>query len=146
MPGYHARLWYPSEPNLDLVQRVASADTVTADLLTEALRGRQGARSDLVDNINKVQRPAGTSKNHALRKLRKDAPDLHADVLAGRLSAHRAMVQAGYRPRTLSVRLDDPAATARSLRTHMEPADLMQLIQILAEAAAEVLNERKESS
>jgi len=34
---------------------------------------------------------------------------------------------AGSRPRTLSVMLDDPVATARSLRHHMQPADLMEL-------------------
>ncbi|MGH3984361.1 MAG: hypothetical protein ACREX8_09770 [Gammaproteobacteria bacterium] len=77
-------------------------------------------------------------------RLAKDAPDLHADVFAGPRFAHRAMVQAGYRPRMLSVRLDDPAAAARSLRTHMEPADLMELIYVLAEAAADVLREQEE--
>ncbi|HSL08858.1 MAG TPA: hypothetical protein VK887_12920, partial [Pseudonocardiaceae bacterium] len=51
---------------------------------------------------------------------------------------------AGYRPRTLAVRLDDPAATARSLRAHMEPADFMKLIIFLAEAAADVLRKRNE--
>jgi hypothetical protein len=43
----------------------------------------------------------------------------------------------------VSVLLDDPAAAALSLRTHMEPADLMELVLILAEAAADVLRERK---
>jgi hypothetical protein len=50
--------------------------------------------------------------------------------------------QAGYRSRTLSVVLDDPIAAARSLRSHMEPADLMELIVILAEAAANVVGKR----
>jgi hypothetical protein len=73
-------------------------------------------------------------------RLAKDAPD----VLARPLSAPPAMVQTGYRPRTLSVHLDDPAAAARSLRTHMEPAELMELTYILAEAAADALRKRKE--
>lgn len=74
-----------------------------------------------------------------------DACDLHPDVPAERLSGHPAMAQAGYRPRTLPVLLDDPAAAALSLRTHMEPADLMALVLILAEAAADVLRERKKT-
>jgi hypothetical protein len=53
-------------------------------------------------------------------------------------------VPAGYRSRTLAVSLDDPAATARSLHTHMEPADFMELIVLLAEAAADVLRKRNE--
>jgi hypothetical protein len=54
-------------------------------------------------------------------RLAQDTRDLHAEVSAGRLSGHPAMVKAGYRPRTLSVLRDDPAAAALSLRTHMEP-------------------------
>lgn len=50
--------------------------------------------------------------------------------------------RAGYRPRTLSVVLDDPVAVARSLRNHMEPTDLLELIVILAEAAADVAHKR----
>lgn len=76
-------------------------------------------------------------------RLAKDASHLHADALAGPLSVPPAMVEDGYRPRTLSVHLDDPAAAARSLRTHMEPAELMELTYILAEAAADVLRERR---
>ena len=77
-------------------------------------------------------------------RLAKDAPDLHTEVLAGALSAPLAMVQTGYRPRTMSVRLDDPVAAARSLQTHMEPAELMELTYILAEAAADALRKRRE--
>jgi len=73
-----------------------------------------------------------------------DACAPHADVLAGQLYEHPSMVQAGYQARTLSVLLDDPAAAALSLRAHMEPADLMALILILAETAADVLRERGE--
>jgi hypothetical protein len=76
-------------------------------------------------------------------RLAKDASDLHTDALAGPLSVPPATVEDGYRPRTLSVHLDDPAAAARSLQTHMEPAELMELIYILAEAAADVLREQK---
>lgn len=61
--------------------------------------------------------------------------DPHVDVLDGQPVT-------GHRPRTLAVLLDDPAATARSLRTHMESAHLMELVLILAEAAAGVLRDR----
>jgi hypothetical protein len=66
--------------------------------------------------------------------------DPHADVLGGHLSGQSAT---GCRPRTLAILLDDPAATALSLRTHMESADLMELTLILAEAAADVLRDRE---
>ena len=46
------------------------------------------------------------------------------------------------RSRALSVVVDDPAALARVLREQMKPADLMELVVILAEAMAEVLRQR----
>jgi hypothetical protein len=68
-----------------------------------------------------------------------DTRDPHAEVLDGRSSGHSAT---GCQPRTLPILVDDPVATALSLRTHMEPADLLELTLILAEAAADVLRDR----
>jgi hypothetical protein len=48
-----------------------------------------------VDNVN--VRPMGNSRDAALRRLGKDRPDLHKRVLAQELSAHAAMVEAGFR-------------------------------------------------
>jgi hypothetical protein len=53
------------------------------------------------------------------------------------------MDQPQHRPGTLCVVLDDPAAAALSLRTHMQPADLEELLLILATAAADVLRDRQ---
>ncbi len=39
-----------------------------------------------VANSNLDRKPTGTTRQHALRKLRKDSPTLHAEVLAGKLS------------------------------------------------------------
>lgn len=75
-------------------------------------------------------------------RLAKDAHD-HADVLAGWPSERPVMVQAGSPPRCLSVLLHDPAAVALFLRTHMNPDELMELILILANAAADVLRARR---
>jgi hypothetical protein len=56
--------------------------------------------------------PDGTSVASALRRLRKDAPALHARVLAGEISPHAAMVQAGFRKRAKS-RARTPLDTLR---------------------------------
>jgi hypothetical protein len=50
--------------------------------------------------INNSGRPTGTSVKAALRRLRdpqKGRPDIHARVLAGELSAHAGMIEAGFR-------------------------------------------------
>jgi hypothetical protein len=49
------------------------------------------------------ERPGGNTSAKALRRLRKDRPDLHAEVLAGKKSPHAAMVEAGFRPKTITV-------------------------------------------
>lgn len=116
--------------DVTLVRRVIADDTEALDLLDQALEGRQGERTDIVNNINDV-RPQGTSKNQALRKLRKDAPELHADVLAGNLTPHAAMVKAGFRPKTVSVPVTRPEAVATSLRKHMSADDIAKLIAAL---------------
>ncbi len=60
-----------------------SSKAKTPDLLDSVLTGRQGERTDLFDNIKEVSidPPTGTSRAHALRKLRKDAPELHSRVI-----------------------------------------------------------------
>lgn len=75
--------------------------------------------------------PVGTTKDRALRKLRKDAPALHAEVLAGRISAHGAMVKAGYRPSTFTVRSDSPEAIAAAIRRRLSPEVIVEVIAAL---------------
>ncbi|WP_405186530.1 hypothetical protein OG582_21095 [Streptomyces anulatus] len=121
---------------VDLVRRIVADDTVALDLLDQVLQGGQGTRSDLVPNSNEV-RPTGTTQAAALRRLRKDAPELHARVLAGELSAHAAMVQAGFRARTISVPVSKPESAARALRKNLKPEELVHLIKLLSEEEPE---------
>lgn len=114
-----------------LVRRIVADDTEAMDLLDRALQNPVG-RPEKVNNINDSA-PRGTSKDYALRRLRTDAPRLHEDVLAGRLTAHAAMVQAGFRPHTFTVRADDAESTARALRKHMTPDQLAALAKLLAD-------------
>jgi hypothetical protein len=73
-----------------------------------------------------------------------DAP-YHLDTPTAELTGHPPMGQPQRRPRTLRVLLDDPTAAALSLRTHMQPADLRELLLILATAAADALRDRQKS-
>ena len=59
-----------------------------------------GGKSDNI-SIGKLQ--YGTSSQAALRRLRKARPDLLARVEAGELSPHGAMIQAGFRKKTITV-------------------------------------------
>lgn len=117
--------------NAELMKKIVADDPVAADLLDQALAGRSGERTDLVDNMHEVMRPSGTSKEAGLRRLRKDRPDLHAEVLAGRLSTHSAMVKAGFRQRKISIPVTTAEDAAKAIRRNMDPDQVKALAQLL---------------
>ena len=85
---------------MENVRSLVAGDVVLLDLLDRAeQRPACLHRDNAVDNINSTvdERPVGTSATAGLRRLRKDRPDLHAQVLANELSVHRACVEAGFR-------------------------------------------------
>lgn len=79
-----------------MLQRICADDTEVLDLIDRVVQGKDGGdkKSEqyktTVDNIHSDTRPTGTTRQRALRKLRKDSPTLHAEVLAGKLSPHAA--------------------------------------------------------
>jgi hypothetical protein len=86
------------------IRRLIDPDPEAVLLFDELTQGRQGERTDLVDNINEVNRPDGTSKQYAVRRLRHaaEAGDERAvllleDYKAGRKSAHATNVEMGWR-------------------------------------------------
>lgn len=116
-----------------LVQRIVADDRETSDLLDQALQNPHGGDHSKSNNVPPA--PSGNTSAKALRRLRKDAPELHSEVLAGRLSAHGAMVKAGFRPKTISVPVTRPEAVAQALRKYMSADDIAKLISLLVAAA-----------
>ncbi|MET7390472.1 hypothetical protein ACFYPT_38795 [Streptomyces sp. NPDC005529] len=123
---------------VELIKKIVADDPVAADLLDQAVQHQNGGdrRSDSfsLDNIQTVP-PSGTSREAGLRRLRKDRPDLHAEVLAGTLSTHAAMVKAGFRRRKISIPVSTPADTAKALRRNLEPDQIKELVQLLVDDA-----------
>lgn len=75
-------------------------------------------------------RPTGTSAAAAIRRLRKDRPDIHARVLAGELSAHAGMREAGFRKPTRSRRKPAVERIRRMIAKHgdeLTAADIRSL-------------------
>jgi hypothetical protein len=91
-------------------------DTEIVDLLDQAMKGKQGQRNDILYNIQEVRAPTGTSKDATLRRLRKDRPDLHQQVIAGELSANAAALEAGFRRPSVQITDADPATAAVRIR------------------------------
>jgi hypothetical protein len=118
--------------SMDLVRRIAAADPVTLDLLDRAVQ-REPGRPGTLDNIQGSDAPTGTSTEAALRRLRKDRPDLHARVLEGVVSAHAAMVEAGFRRKTITVPADVDAIV-RALPRHFSGEDIKEIARRLGVA------------
>lgn len=114
-----------------LIRRIVGDDPRARDLLDQAMQRPAHIKAGDVANVN--VRPGGNTSDQALRRLRKDRPDLHAQVLEGTTSPHAAMVTAGFRPRTATVRLDDPARLAATLRKKLTADQLQQLAAYLLE-------------
>jgi hypothetical protein len=51
---------------------------------------------DFVRTIDSPKAEKGTSRQYAIRRLRKDRPDLHQQVIEKKKSSHAAMKEAGF--------------------------------------------------
>jgi hypothetical protein len=119
--------------DVDTLRRLCNAagppeGTQALDLIdakSQRPRGRPGTNGNIVTILE--GRPEGNTRQKALRRLRKDRPDLHDRVLAGELSPNAAMREAGFRRRVLSMPLE-PQALAKTLRRHLDAEQLAELV------------------
>jgi len=124
------------------LERLCGGDMEALAALEAATQRRQGGDRRSADfrasngGFDSTPGRAGSgSRQQALRRLRVARPDLHARVVAGELSAHAAMVAAGYRARTVPVPLD-PERAARTLARALSPEALASLARYLAQECA----------
>jgi hypothetical protein len=118
---------------VELITRVLQDDVEALSMWDEALRRPVGCQPTHRADDNNIQALApqwNLSKPALFASFRTDAPQLHQEVLQGRLSAHAAMVQAGYRKRTITVTLE-PHSAAQTLRKHMTPEQWAELVRII---------------
>lgn len=122
--------------DLALVRRVVGDDVEALSMLDKEVQNPSGRPDTL--SIIQGKAPTGTTKDAALRRLRKEAEsgnqqaaELQAQVLAGNLTAHAAMVTAGFRPRTITVPVERPDTIAAALRKHMTSEQLAELKELL---------------
>lgn len=117
---------------IQMLKDVCHRNPKAVDAIVNAVRRPEGAKGHRThDNISSTDPAWGTSQEQALRRLRDKRPDLHTRVLNRELSAHAAMLEAGFRRKTITVRVDDPASAARTLRRHFSADDLTRLIEEL---------------
>jgi hypothetical protein len=121
--------------DIPVLRRLIYDDKQALDMLDAALQNPVGSNQypseedkDLFEPLYNVQghkAPTGNSLEAALRRLRGDerplAKELHAKVLAGELSPHRAAVLAGYRKEP------DPEKTILKLLPKLNAEQIMRI-------------------
>jgi hypothetical protein len=88
----------------------------------------------MVDLPVEPSKPAlcGNSVSYALRRLSKERPDLYEQVKAQELTANAAMVEAGFRPKRITVPVDVKGAAAVLARNfHDDVPKLIEALQAL---------------
>lgn len=120
--------------SVDQIKRLCSDDPEAIDLIDRAMQQKRGKRAkvDIRNNITNKTSGLGTSAEGAIRRLRKDRPDLHQQVLEKKLSPHAAMLAAGFRKPTATVRLE-PEAFAQVAGKQFSKKQLRTLIELLGE-------------
>lgn len=127
------------------IERLCGDEPEIIDFLAAAKRGKVGrppkakgqtdAKGNVSDDknvsIRNNKRAMGETVEYAYQKLRDDAPNLHAKVLAGELSAHAAMVKAGFRKKRVAVNMNDAQSAYNTLTNNMPDDVLQELIELL---------------
>lgn len=113
--------------SMDMLWRLCKEDKEALEAIDAVTK-----RPPALHNIQgTVSAPTGTSEKAAIRRLNKDRPDLLKQVKSGKLSAHAAMIQAGFRQKSLTVPAD-VAKAARALKRHFTGESLAALIRELS--------------
>lgn len=122
--------------DLTLVERIVGTnDPDLLRMLKAAKKGQQGRRTDLSPPGESPvgAEPWGQASAVTADRLARDAPEQYEQVRAGQRSINAAAVEAGIRPRRVSIRVDDASSAARTLRTHMTSETLVELAEMLKE-------------
>lgn len=75
----------------------------------------------------------GNTHQYVVDRLYRDNRELYDRVIAGELTPHRAAIEAGWRPRQLSVRVDDASRLVASLRRNTTPEFVAEVGRLIAE-------------
>jgi hypothetical protein len=77
------------------------------------------------DNITTAS-DRGTAKSYAMRRLKKDKPNIYKRVVAGEISAHAGMIEAGFRKKKISCTYDVPSII-KMLKNKFNENELQQI-------------------
>jgi ribosomal protein S21 len=118
---------------LENVKKVCRDDMELLSLIDELIQRPAGGglnqyNKRLGNNITEANRPNGDTVQKALRRLRKDRPDLHEQVITNKLTAHAAMLQAGFRKKTVSVPIENIDKCLKYIKKYFTKEEIIQAL------------------
>jgi hypothetical protein len=114
------------------LQNICRDDKEALLLIDQAIRNPNGRppKKETLHNVQGSLAPTGNTHSAALRRLHKSRPDLLSKVLKGELSSNSAMIEAGFRQKSLNVPLD-PEKAAAAIKRHFNEEQIAKLIALL---------------
>jgi len=128
-------LWQGLESSIpDLLLYCRNHDEV-AELIRREVEGAEyqprGEDGRFLRSNNVTTEDRGNAPTYALRRLKRDHPELAEKVVAGKLSAHAAAIEAGFRQPTIAVSAADPDAAVAALVRKFGRAAVLRAIERL---------------
>lgn len=115
------------------LRRLCGDNPAALDALDRATQRGEGRPAETLYIVQDLDiAPTGNTAASALRRLRKAAPELHERVLTGDLSPHAAMLEAGFRRKTMQLPTD-PEGVARALLRKFTHEDLRRIVELIAD-------------
>jgi len=111
--------FYAEQGDEDAVKALAALDGM---LPAQGKHGGKRAKDGQVGNTNLT----GSTRTYSLARLKRDRPDLAALVIAGKMSAHAAAIEAGFRGRTVQ-HAGSVEGFLRAALRHLTPAQRAEL-------------------
>ena len=133
--------WLKISPEAVLVLLDRTQHQHAAELVRKAIREgvepkprHGGAHEDQDEqgyNISLLGNARGTDPNHMLARLKRDEPELAAQVVEGTLTAYAGAVKAGFIKRPGTFRTDNPELAILSLLKHYTRTQLLETLNQL---------------
>ncbi len=122
------------------VKNVIKNDIEALDLFDKLTVGKPGGDNNPLgsNQYKEVDNNSNTTivhkqergKQYAIRKLRKDRPDLHKKVLNNLISPNAAMIEAGFRKKTFTVVMEVDTIV-NAINKHFKKEDIVKIINKL---------------
>lgn len=100
---------------LERSQYPKDADTVRQMMRDEVRAARDSAGRPLASNVCNTNISEQTDGTYVIARLKRDDPELAAEVVAGNITPHAAAIRAGIRKPRCQVRTDDPSLAVQAL-------------------------------